>query len=114
MRIAQPTPELPVPDVRAAQEYYRDHLGFDIAWHDEAGGIGAVNCGECAIFFRQSTEESGRSTFWIFAEDIDATYADLTRRGASITEPIRNTSWGMRQFTVQDCFGNVFYFHHDI
>jgi len=52
MKISQPTPELPVPDVRVAQEYYRDVLGFEIAWHNEDGKIGAVAYGDCAI--RQS------------------------------------------------------------
>ena len=114
MEIAQPTPELSVPDVRAAQEYYRDYLGFEISWHDEAGGIGAVSHGNCAIFFRKEVGNIQNGVFWIFTEDVDAAFAELTRSGAKITDPIRNTTWGMRQFTVEDAYGNVFYFHHDL
>ncbi|WP_299410837.1 hypothetical protein [uncultured Roseobacter sp.] len=51
MKIDQPTPELPVINVREAQEYYRDKLGFEIAWFNEEGRIGAVSHGKCAIFF---------------------------------------------------------------
>ena len=42
MKMSQPTPELPVPNVREAQEYYRDKLGFEIAWYNEEGSIGAA------------------------------------------------------------------------
>jgi len=35
------TPQLPVPDVREAQAYYRDVLGFKIAWiyQEEYGAV---------------------------------------------------------------------------
>lgn len=113
MRLAPPTPELPVPDVRAAQEYYRDVMGFEIAWYNAAGGLGAVNHGDCALFFRTTKGPVTPATFWIFAHDVDAAFADLTSRGANITDPICNTEWGMRQFTVVDTYGNTFIFHHD-
>lgn len=114
MRISQPTPELAVPDVEAAQRYYRDHLGFEIAWYNKAGGIGAVSHGECALFFRKTEEPATAGTFWIFTEDVDKAHDELMRLGANITEPVADTAWRMRQFTVQDIYGNVFYFHHDL
>lgn len=63
MKMSQPVPELPVPNVREAQEYYRDVLGFEIAWYNEGGRIGAVSHGECVIFFRESTERRDPSIF---------------------------------------------------
>ena len=50
---------------------------------------------------------------WIFAPNIDATYAELQASGANIVEPLAKMPWGLRQFTVRDLDGNVFYFHHD-
>jgi len=50
---------------------------------------------------------------WIFAADIDATYAELRSRGARIVEPLEKKPWGLRQFTVEDIDGNRFYFHCD-
>lgn len=114
MKIAQPTPELPVPDVKAAQAYYRDRMGFEIAWYNEPGGIGAVSHGDCALFFRKTDGPIQSGTFWVFTEDIDEAYASLKQLGANMTEPIKNTAWGMRQFTVEDIYGNTFYFHHDL
>ena len=50
MGFPQATPELPVPDVLTAQEYY--NLGFEIGWYNAAAKIGEVSHGECSIFFR--------------------------------------------------------------
>jgi uncharacterized glyoxalase superfamily protein PhnB len=50
---------------------------------------------------------------WVFAEDIDASYEELMSSGAKIVDPLETKPWEMRQFTVQDLDGNLFYFHHD-
>ena len=113
MKSEQPTPELPVPNVPEAQRYYRDKLGFEIAWFREEGRIGAVSHGECAIFFREAAQ-SQASTFWVFCNDVDKAYSDLIERGADIREHTENKPWGLRQFTVCDPFGNQFYFFHDL
>ncbi len=114
MKIAQPTPELPVPSVIEAQIYYRDTLGFEIAWHNEEGRIGAVSRGPCAIFFRETDAPFHPATFWMFSPDVDAIHDDLRERGANITEPLENKPWGMRQFTFEDLRGNRFFVHHDL
>lgn len=112
--LSQPTPEVPVRDLRAAQIYYRDRLGFQIAWTHEPGRIGAVSHGDCAIFLRQTDGPLHPATFWIFAPDVDAACRDLTERGADIVDPLADKPWGMRQFTVRDLHGNLFHIHHDL
>ncbi len=114
MKFAQPTPELPVPSLADALAYWRDRLGFEIAWINEAGRIGAVAHGACALFFRETEGAISPATFWMFTEDVDAAAAELAARGATIIEPVRDTEWGMRQFTLRDPYGNLFYFHHDL
>ena len=52
---AHPTPELPVEDVERAQRHYCDALGFEIAWLDPSGDIGAVRRDDVPIFFRRRT-----------------------------------------------------------
>lgn len=113
VNISQPTPELPVPNVQAAQDYYRDVLGFDVAWYNEAGKIGAVARGECALFFREADGNAAPSTFWVHCEDLDEAHAEFQQRGANITEPPLVKSWGLRQFTIQDHCANTFYFFQD-
>ena len=114
MNFGQPAPELPVVNVRAAQEYYRDHFGFEVAWHNVEGRIGAVSRNETVIFFRETEGEIQAQTFWVFAEDVDETYASLVNQGARIVDPITNKPWGLRQFTVADLYGHRFHFHHDL
>jgi predicted enzyme related to lactoylglutathione lyase len=111
--IHQPVPELPVKDVEKAQAFYRDELGFSIAWIYPDKSIGAVSKGETAIFFRK---QAGTmiNTHWIFADDIDEVYEEIKLSRIKIIEPIENKSWGMRQFTIEDIDGNRFIFHHDI
>ena len=114
MDFSQPTPELPVPDVRAAQEYYRDKLGFEIGWYNEEGKIGAVSHGDCSVFFREVTGETSPSTFWVFCKDLDAAQTEFARRGANITDKLELKPWGLRQLTVEDHRANKFYFFHDV
>lgn len=111
--IGQPVPELPVADVERAQQYYKDKLGFEVGWLYPNKEIGAVSRGRAAIFFRKRAKPFEPVVHWIFAEDIDATYQELTSLGANITEPLERKPWGLRQFTVMDLDGNLFYFHHD-
>jgi predicted enzyme related to lactoylglutathione lyase len=111
--ISQLVPELPVEDVERAQQHYRDALGFEIGWLYPDKGIGAVSNGKAAIFFRKRTAPFEAAIHWVYAEDIDASYQELKSSGANIVEPLERKPWGLRQFTVRDLDGNLFYFHHD-
>ncbi len=109
----QPVPELPVVDVERAQQYYRDFLGFDIGWLVPDKGIGAVSRRDkVVIFFRKRQAPFEPAIHWVFAEDLDASYQELMASGANITEPLETKPWGLRQFTVQDLDGNLFFFHN--
>jgi uncharacterized glyoxalase superfamily protein PhnB len=111
--IGRPVPELPVADVERAQQYYRDVLGFEIGWLYPGKEIGAVSRDEAAIFFRKREPPFEPAVHWVFAIDIDATYLELKSMGANIVDPLEKKPWGLRQFTVKDLDGNLFYFHHD-
>jgi uncharacterized glyoxalase superfamily protein PhnB len=111
--MGQLVPELPVADVERAQQHYRDVLGFEIGWLYPGKGIGAVSNGKTAIFFRKREPPFEPAIHWVFAEDIDASYQEMMSSGANIVDPLERKPWGLRQFTVQDLDGNLFYFHHD-
>jgi predicted enzyme related to lactoylglutathione lyase len=108
-----PTPELLVADVERAQQHYRDALGFEIGWLYPGKGIGSVSRDKAVFFFRRRTPPFEPAIHWVFAEDIDASYQELQSSGANIVDPLEKKPWGLRQFTVQDLDGNLFYFHHD-
>jgi predicted enzyme related to lactoylglutathione lyase len=112
--IGRPVPELPVADVERAQQHYRDALGFEIGWLYPGKEIGAASHGAMGpIFFRKKKPPFEAAVHWVFAEDIDASYQELKSSGANIVDPLEKKPWGLRQFTVEDLDGNVFYFHHD-
>src|SRR6266550_4361823 len=75
--------------------------------------IGAASRGDVAIFFRKRQPPFEPAVHWVFAEDIDASYQELKSLGANIVDPLERKPWGLRQFTVKDLDGNLFYFHHD-
>lgn len=114
MKFSQPVPALPVRSVTDAQIYYRDKLGFEVAWHNEAGRIGAVAHGDCAIFFREVEGEITPSVHWVFAEDIDRMFAHLSALGADIVEPPEDKPWGLRQFTIRDLHGHMYHLYRDL
>lgn len=111
--LSHPTPELPVVDVERAQQYYRDALGFEIGWLYPGKEIGAVSRGEVAIFLRKRAGPFEPSVHWVFCPDLDATHEELRSQGAHIVDPLERKPWGLRQFTVADIDGNLFYFHCD-
>ena len=111
--IGPPVPELPVADVERAQNYYRDRLGFEIGWLQPDKEIGAVSRQNVVIFFRRRKPPFEPAVHWVFAEDVDASYSELKASGANIVDPLEKKPWGLRQFSVADLDGNLFYFHHD-
>jgi predicted enzyme related to lactoylglutathione lyase len=111
--MGQPVPELPVADVERAQQHYRDALGFTIGWLYPGKEIGAVSRDKAVIFFRRRQPPFEPAIHWVFAEDVDAWYRELQSSGANIVDPLEKKPWGLRQFTVSDLDGNLFYFYHD-
>jgi uncharacterized glyoxalase superfamily protein PhnB len=111
--MSQPVAELPVVDVESAQRHYRDALGFEIGWLYPGEEIGAVSRDNAVIFFRKRKPPFEPAVHWVFAEDVDALFEELTSSRANIVDALQKKPWGLRQFTVQDPDGNLFYFYHD-
>lgn len=112
-KFGPPVPELPVRDVEKAQGYYRDVLGFEIAWTLDDKSMGAVGREGTAIFLEKHANPTP-THHWMFAEDIDATYHEMKNRNANIIDDIENKPWNLRQFTIADLDGHRFTFHHDL
>ena len=107
----QLVPELPVRDVELAQLHYRDALCFEVQWLDPSKVIGAVSRGNAVVFFRKTQPPFQPAVHWVHAEDLDAAYAELKSAGADVVSAPEKKPWGLRQFTVKDLDGNLFYFH---
>ena len=105
------TPQLPVPDVREAQAYYRDVLGFKIAWIYEEE-YGAVYNGATEVFFSLETGEIQPAWNFVRVGNADEALAFYRDRGANIVEEIASHPWGMREFTLEDNNGHRFRIGH--
>jgi uncharacterized glyoxalase superfamily protein PhnB len=105
------TPQLPVADVRATQAYYRDVLGFKIAWIYQED-FGAVYHGKTEIFCSQEEGEIRPCWNFVRVENADETLDAYRERGAKIVEGIASQPWGMREFTIEDNNGHRFRIGH--
>ena len=110
--IAQPVPELPVADLERARSYYCEKLGFSRGW--AFPDIASVYRGEVVVFFRVSKEPIAAQVHWIYAPDVEASYIEMKNAGVLVTEHLENKPWGLRQFTISDPDGHLFYIHQDI
>lgn len=102
------TPQLPVRDVEASQRYYRDRLGFKIAWRSEDGSFGAVYNGSTEVFFARCDDPRPGSVCCVRVDDVDAVYAACRAAGAKILREPEVRPWAMREFSLEDPDGHVF------
>jgi uncharacterized glyoxalase superfamily protein PhnB len=105
------TPQLAVADVRETQAYYRDVLGFKIAWiwREE---YGAVYNGTTEIYFAREEGQIHPSCSFVRVENADAVLASYRERGAKIVEEIASHPYGMREFSIEDNNGHRFRIGH--
>lgn len=114
-------PEIPVSDLKQATAYYRDVLGFNIDWGDEAGGIMGISKGQCRMFltneaFRKHYQNAIPVLVWInlnSKEEVDELHKLWKDRDAKIVSPPESKSWGLHEFTVADIDGNLFRVFYD-
>lgn len=105
------TPELPVADVRATQAYYRDALGFRIAWVYQEE-YGAVYNGKTELYLRRETGLIERCCVFVRVENADRVLARYREREVRIVAEIATHPWGMREFTLEEINGHHFRIGH--
>jgi uncharacterized glyoxalase superfamily protein PhnB len=99
-------PILPVHDVQATLDYYRDHLGCQVAWKWEEG-YGAVYCGDDEVHFDRCDGPVHPQTLYWFVEDAEAVYQEFIRNAVAIVEPLESRAWGMKEFVARDLNGHL-------
>ena len=101
-------PVFQVTDLEASIRHYTEILGFrlDFRFGDYAG----VQLGEVCLHLCGHTIHQrpvGGGTAYIFcAEPVDAYYAELVSRGATLIAPPKDYAYGMRDFIAADPDGN--------
>ena len=104
-RLSRIAPEMPATDLRSALQYYLLRLGFTVAM--ELSDYAIVERDGAAIhLFEDIGRKHSPVGIHIFTPDLDELFAELSQRGALVTQGIEKKPWGNREFRVRDDFGN--------
>ncbi len=103
-----------VTDVSASAAYYRDKLGFDLAFeYGQPTSYVGLCSGEVQLHLiaaSRTPRQPGHGAVSIFVDDVDALHADLVKRGAKVLKAPANYDYGLRDFDVADLDGNMLFF----
>ena len=113
-------PVLPVHDVSATVQYYRDVLGFeaDFLWGDPPvhgrvmKGDGTYGDPVYIHFTRAAAEEihpSGQIRIHV-GQDIDGLFETYQARNVDVMARPKSEPWGLREFSIRDSNGHVLCF----
>jgi len=104
-------PRLPVTDLDRSVAYYREALGFRLAWRTADDSLAALASGEIEMLLLVPwTGESppAAQSAYVYVEDPDTLCAEYQQAGADIVDPVDSRPYGMRDFVVRDPDGHRF------
>ena len=126
--MSQTIPAMPIRDVSAGVDFYRDRLGFDIVHHDEDFAV--LRRDEAVVHLWEASDESwnerdtlgkpvrsgaesfiaGTASFRVLVDGVDALYEELRQQG--VLHPVSrdgvdDTDFGTREFATLDLDGNL-------
>lgn len=106
-------PILPVKNIKEALDFYRDMLGFNVAWIVD-GDYAAVQCGDIVIHLVNVDKHEKIAPYmsYLFVENADEIYSFYKSQGVEIIQQIESKPWGVREFTFQDINGHMFRVAH--
>ena len=108
-----------VEDLEVAKRFYRDVFGLPIHYEDEASAvfnfgntlINLLIAGEARSLIEPAAVagpgSGARYQFTITVDDVDATCAELTARGAELLNGPMDRPWGIRTASFQDPAGHI-------
>lgn len=95
-----------VHDLQSSAAFYREVLGFTIHTIPDPGWL-FYTSGNCTIMAGQCPDsippsQLGDHSYFAYLqiEDIDAFYNSVRAAGVKIIKPLRDESWGMREFAL--------------
>jgi catechol 2,3-dioxygenase-like lactoylglutathione lyase family enzyme len=107
IHLTQAVPVIPVTSFAEASAFYEERLGFGLAFEAGPDYGGVIRAGVLLHLDGDVNEGAGKVTCRIETPDVDELFAELKPTGViDPAEPIRDTPFGTRQFSVLDCCGN--------
>ena len=113
-------PEIPVSDIVAATEYYRDKLGYRVDWLEADIALAGLSRDHCRLFlsgpsFRKEIGNASPVLIWLNLDSqgaVDALHRAWRSTEAILLSDPEAKPWGLHEFTAADPDGNrlrVFY-----
>jgi uncharacterized glyoxalase superfamily protein PhnB len=114
-------PEIPVSDVVAAAEYYRDRLSFSVDWLAADIALAAISRDQCRIFlagpaFREACGNATPVLTWLNLHSkgqVDDLHRAWRSTSAILLSEPESKPWGLHEFTAADPDGNRFRVFYD-
>lgn len=92
--------------------FYKDVLGF--AEDFRFGNYAGLKLGEVLVHLSQfgnpNSKPPGFGAMYIFCDEVDDYYGEITAKGAKAPNPPKDYEYGMRDFVVEDPDGNCITF----
>lgn len=110
MRVTHIFPDLSVPDLDEARDFYVDYLGLSderirmdwVTRFQSPDGLAVVQ-----LVTQDATAPHNPAISVTVGEDVDEAYEEARRRAYEIVHPITTEPWGIRRFLVRAPDGNV-------
>ncbi len=98
----------PVSDIEASLRYFIDVLGFseDFRFGEYAGIKRDACCLHLSAHGNPNTGTPGSGSVYIFCNEVDDYFAEITERGAKTDSEPKDYEYGMRDFITRDPDGN--------
>jgi uncharacterized glyoxalase superfamily protein PhnB len=110
---------LAVLDLDSSVEYYTRTLGMSIdftapGWAFLSRGSWRLMLGHCADAI--SAHELGDHSYFVYVTvaGIDELFREITEKGATLTQPLADKPWGMREFGVRTPEGHRIMFGEEL
>ncbi len=116
-----------VEDLPAAKRFYQDVFGLPVFYEDPNSAVFQVlgdtlvnllNVAEAPKLIEPAVvadpEAGARFVFTVEVEDVDATSAELTARGANLVNGPMDRPWGIRTASFKDPGGHIWEIAHPL
>jgi hypothetical protein len=120
-RLPGAVPEIPVSDVVAATEYYRDKLSFSVDWLEADIALAGISRDQCRLFlagpaFRKEYGNANPVLTWLNLSskgEVDDLHRAWRLTNAILLSDPQSKPWGLHEFTAADPDGNRFRVFYD-
>ena len=93
-----------VSSVEDSLRFYTGVLGFTKRFH--FGDYAGIEHGDVQIHLSgpaaTNKKEIGQGSIYIFCDNVDSYYSDVSRKGAFTQSPPKDYDYGMRDFVIED------------